>query len=295
MVRQNTSHRDVHGQVCPLSYPVNETNARIESDSQGFDWSPTTQGMILGSFWWTYMTMQIPSGRMAELFGGKKIVAISLIGSGIINMFTPLASHSLFLLIMTRMALGLVQGGIFPSCYALVGKWFPLNERSLGFAFMEIGATIGSVLATTIGGYLSEHGFAGGWPSVFYVSGLLALIAFFLWESNVESNPSSYPGISSHELTYISGGQGMSMEATSASTLEASGTSTETVMDSMTSRPSVPWKEIATSPPVLAVICSKFCGGWTYFTLLSKLPAYLHDALHVPPTQVCVKMIAECN
>ena len=367
MVKQNSSHHDLEGEVCPFSNSEvphvnemttisssNKTSPRMirpEEESNRFDWSPTTQGIILGSFWWSYMAMQIPSGRMAEEFGGKTIVAISLIGSGLINLMTPTAASSVKFLVLTRMALGFVQGGIFPSCYAMIGKWFPLGERSLGFAFMEIGATIGSVVATTIGGYLSEHGFSGGWPSVFYVSGILALIAFTAWYSFTESSPTMFPGMPVDELIYIQGeerdGMGMSVKASSsvasassssilpvssansedsftspASSQVASMTisgsrlpksySTTSPTDeelfevtnsrqeripspgrnlassrsSSSSRPFVPWREIATSPPVLAVIVSKFCQAWSYFTLLSKLPAYLHDALHVPPTQV---------
>jgi MFS family permease len=378
MVKQNSSHHDVHGEVCPFSSNEvphiqevttvavkNQSSShrmiRPEEEASRFTWSPTTQGVILGSFWWSYMAMQIPSGRMAEEFGGKTIVSISLIGSGIINLLTPLAaSRSVRLMVLTRMFLGFVQGGIFPSCYSMITKWFPLSERSLGFAFMEIGATIGSVIATTMGGYLSEHGFSGGWPSVFYVSGLLALIAFTAWYSFTESSPSTYPGMPSDELIYIQGdsltGMGMSMKGsssmttslpsassntssfddngrTSSQTISMAGTalpgksydtsppftpreqhldqhafeireeatarierisasnnilttSGSSMTSGVKSRPFVPWREILTSPPVLAVIVSKFCGGWTYFTLLSKLPAYLHDVLHVPPTQV---------
>jgi len=38
---------------------------------------------------------------------------------------------------------------------------------------MDVGGTLGSVGAASMTGYLSEHGFAGGWPSAFYVSGKL--------------------------------------------------------------------------------------------------------------------------
>lgn len=354
MVKQNSSHHDVHGEVCPFSpneVPHNEVTTkaaenesshrmiRPEEEASRFNWSPTTQGVILGSFWWSYMAMQIPSGRMAEEFGGKTIVSISLIGSGLINLVTPFAaSQSVKTVVLTRMALGFVQGGIFPSCYSMITKWFPLSERSLGFAFMEIGATIGSVVATTIGGYLSEHGFSGGWPSVFYVSGLLALIAFTAWYRLTESSPTVYPGMPSDELIYIQGesSTGMSMKGSSSMTTSIPSASSSTLPKSydtspvspkdhqhqidhetleiasqeatarierisdqgnmmhstsstssaVKTRPYVPWRDILTSPPVLAVIVSKFCGGWIYFTLLSKLPAYLHDALHVPPTQV---------
>lgn len=314
MVKLNTSNGDSDAEVCPLSgyhvkHAQNSTSSSGTKDApdpvderQQFEWSPTTQGVVLGSFWYTYMLMQIPSGRMAETFGGKKIVTISLIGSGVINLLTPLIASSTRILILSRMILGIVQGGIFPSCYAMIGKWFPLKERSLGFAFMEIGATIGSVIATTSAGYLSEHGFAGGWPSVFYASGLVSLLSFFAWFFLTESSPHKYEGITREELHYIQSGE----EETECKDLSSRVRSADiaTVCDPSSPVPAVsgeqeseavtvtahsvrvPWVRIFTSPPVLAIITSKFCMGWSFFTLLTKLPAYLHDVLHVSPTQV---------
>lgn len=317
MVKVNVTDVDIDGEVCPLSgYHVKQTrNSSASSGTKGahplidereqFEWSPTTQGVVLGSFWYTYMLMQIPSGRMAETFGGKMIVTISLIGSGIINLITPFVASSTRVLIMSRMLLGVVQGGIFPSCYAMIGKWFPLKERSLGFAFMEIGATIGSVVATTSAGYLSEHGFGAGWPSVFYASGIISLLSFFAWFSLTESSPLKYQGITSEELHYIQSGE----QQTECRDLSSSGRTSDIAtvsdqsshsMDSSVPPPGqesdpvvrahsirVPWFRIFTSPAVLAIVTSKFCLGWSFFTILTKLPAYLHDVLHVSPTQVC--------
>lgn len=311
MVKVNSSSSDVRGDVCPLSgyhahrnlnsSSTSHSMAPANRDAERFDWSPTTQGVVLGSFWYTYMLMQVPSGRMAETFGGKAIVTFSLIGSGVINLVTPLVASSTGFLVMSRMILGIVQGGIFPSCYAMIGKWFPLKERSLGFAFMEIGATIGSVVATTSSGYLSEHGFAGGWPSVFYVSGLVSFAAFIAWYFLTESSPSKYQGITSEELNYIQSGEDQTecKDLSSSRVSEVATVCTQPSASTSTSDQSidrsqvalvnpahVPWVRILTSPPVLALITSKFCMGWCFFTLLTKLPAYLHDVLHVPPTQV---------
>lgn len=223
------------------------------------------------------MFMQIPSGRLAEEFGGKWIVAISLIGSGVVNLITPLVASSVPMLIFSRIVLGFMQGGIFPSCFAMLHKWMPIKERSIGFAFMDVGATIGSVIATTGSGYLSEHGFAGGWPSVFYMSGLVSLLALFAWIPYVQSDPKDHPEVSKEELKYIYERGASEMEGNDHVNNNANRI-----------RPRVPWKQILTSGPVIAIVISKFSLGWSYLMLLSKLPAYLHDVLHIAPTQVCL-------
>ena len=128
MVSSNSSHSLVQRSTCPVRddmSPLHSVNSVRSADSspvyqretrypgQQFDWSPTVQGIILGSFWYSYILMQVPSGRMAEEFGGKSIVAISLIGSALINFITPLVAPSVTLLVMSRMALGFIQGGWF--------------------------------------------------------------------------------------------------------------------------------------------------------------------------------------
>lgn len=170
-VESNTSIKD----VCPYNY--NEKNSSTDLQTlkvlpgPKFDWDQKMQGMILGSFFYSFVLMQVPSGRLAESFGGKWIVSIGLLGTGLLNLVTPLIAYSYGLLITSRVLLGLLQGGIFPACYSIVYNWLPQNERSLGFAMMDVGTNIGTIVATTMTGYLSEYGFADGWPSTFYTSG----------------------------------------------------------------------------------------------------------------------------
>lgn len=141
------------------------------STAQRFDWNQKTQGVILGAFFYGYFALQIGSGRLAELFGPRILCSLGLFISGIINILTPLLSNHYGLLITSRIILGIFQATIFPSCYALTARWIPDHERSTINSMSFIGGNIGSILASSLAGYLSRHGFAGGWPSVFYVSG----------------------------------------------------------------------------------------------------------------------------
>jgi MFS family permease len=38
-----------------------------------FAWDKSTQGLILGSFYWGYIITQIPGGWLAAKFGGKHV------------------------------------------------------------------------------------------------------------------------------------------------------------------------------------------------------------------------------
>ena len=109
--------------------------------------------------------MQVPSGRLAEEFGGRWVVAISLLGSGILNLATPSLTYSTVSLIASRVVLGFLQAGLFPACFAIIYNWFPLHERSTAYAIMEVGTMIGSISGSALAGYMADHGFAGGWVS----------------------------------------------------------------------------------------------------------------------------------
>ena len=259
---------------------IHDVTHNVVNPNLTYDWSPKTQGVILGSFWYSYMCMQVPSGRMAEESGGKWIVAVSLIGSAVINLITPLITGSMTALVTSRVVLGVLQGGIFPSCYAMLYKWMPQKERSFALAFMDVGGTIGSIVAASLTGYLSEHGFAGGWPSSFYVSGIISGATFVIWVTCTYSLPEDHPFISDDELRYIQQHRGTGKNP--------HGSDSVSHKLGARPRPPVPWRAILTSTPVLAVIASKFSLGWTFFTILSKLPAYLNDVLHVAPTEVSV-------
>lgn len=80
-----------------------------------------------------------------------------------------------------------------------------------------LGGQIGNVVTLPLSGVLCRYGFAGGWPSIFYVlgmnhlflflqnhfSGLLAMIWLILWYLCVADTPAVHRRIKRRELLYI--------------------------------------------------------------------------------------------
>ena len=102
----------------------NEPNSNLKRENKSkkvtketFDWDPTTQGAILGSFFYGYILFQIPAGRFSEIFGGKWIVFVSVLTSGLINVATPFLAYSVPLLITGRAIMGMFQGVVYPACF----------------------------------------------------------------------------------------------------------------------------------------------------------------------------------
>lgn len=109
--------------------------------------------------------------------------------------------------------------------------------------------------------FLAEYGFAGGWPSIFYVFGMVGIIFLLPWYYFVYDTPAVHPRISQSERDFIQ------------NNLSISNGKRQLL---------VPWKQILTSRKVWAIAIARFSGGWSGLFLMSKLPAYLKTILHMP-------------
>jgi len=128
----------------------------------------------LGAFDYGYLCLQIIGGRIAEIYGAKWICGIAILLSGLINIATPfIARYNLYVFIGSRIILGLGQSAFFPSMYALFNKWIPLNERSTFLPWLDAGCLFGTIIAMGGAGELIKLDVLGGWPMVFYMSGLV--------------------------------------------------------------------------------------------------------------------------
>ena len=94
--------------------------------------------------------------------------------------------------------------GIQVPCQAtLLAAWAPPNERS-SLTTIAGGGTFFGTAVTLIGsGYLIHGNILGGWPSVFYVTGLISLFWFILWIFFAFSTPAEHPRISQEERFHI--------------------------------------------------------------------------------------------
>ena len=118
------------------------------------------------------------------------------------------------------------------------------------------GAQAGTVLSLPISGFLCD---AFGWPSVFYVFGLLGLVWWIGWCYLVFDSPQTHPRISSSERRYILNSLASSK---SCSTMP------------------VPWRKVFTSGPVWALVMVHVAQNYGFYTLLTELPTYMHNVLH---------------
>ena len=75
---------------------------------------------------------------------------------------------------------------------------FIFNKIPVFFGYF-LGAQFGTVVSLPISGLLCQYGFAGGWPSVFYVFGTCGIVWFAFWMFFVHDSPAKHPRISDAE------------------------------------------------------------------------------------------------
>ncbi|XP_046439306.1 putative inorganic phosphate cotransporter isoform X1 [Daphnia pulex] len=243
--------------ICPET--PGESQSGIVKDGE-FAWDEYKQGIILGSFFWGYVLTQIPGGRLAELFGGRKLLGYGILSTSLFTLLTPFAARaSDTLLIFCRVLMGLGEGVTFPAMYAMLAEWAPPWERSKMAAFVFTGAQFGTVITLPLSGILCEHGFDGGWPTVFYVFGTLGIVWFAVWMPLTADSPSRHLKISKEEKDYICSSLKDSIKRKSAP---------------------VPWRCMFRSKACWAVGAANVGHAWGFYTLLTELPSYMDNILH---------------
>lgn len=72
-----------------------------------FNWSESQQGYLIGCFFWGYICTEIPGGRLAEIYGARKVFGYATLGATVLTLLTPLAAKIDFIvLIACRILLG---------------------------------------------------------------------------------------------------------------------------------------------------------------------------------------------
>lgn len=226
-----------------------------------FVWSRGTQDLVLSSFFWGYIILQVPAGYIAGRFGGKYLMLVSMGVTGIVNLLLPMAAvkGDYMAVCACRIIMGVSQGLLYPSMHGVLGHWVPVNERSRLGTFVYAGAQLGTIIELLTSGLLSASSW--GWPSVFYVAGITCLVWSVLWVIIGDSTPGTSRWISKKERKYI----------------EMNAGSHELGHGKMPT----PWKSILTSLPFWAILlahCGQNLGFWT---LLTELPSYMKNVLNV--------------
>ncbi|XP_055339656.1 sialin-like [Paramacrobiotus metropolitanus] len=256
----NASSVTQRADMCPLPNDSFSNGNASEHATGEFEWDGYTQGIVLGSYFYGYVLTQFPGAWVANRFGAKYVLGLTMLISGLLSLVLPVLSRwNLWALVAVRFLQGFVGGVSFPCVHGMCGKWIPPMERTKLSMLIYAGPHFGTVFTLMISGVLAEH---LGWDSVFYVFGALACVWFVLWVFFAYNSPEEHPRISVAEKNFL-------IAAIGNKPTSAGGGPQR-----------IPWSRIARSLPFYAICVAFFGNNWGFFTLLTNLPSYLARVLH---------------
>ncbi|XP_066974677.1 putative inorganic phosphate cotransporter [Macrobrachium rosenbergii] len=261
MVGRNTtnfhSSANQTNDVCPVPSDKGDVP---ESEVGDFNWDKNTQGMILASFFYGYLSTSLLGGRAAELYGGRIIFGLGIVLTSVLAIASPLCAYiSKEALIVNRILQGMAQGVIFPAINTLMATWTTPKERSKTVTHIYIGIQAGTITGMSLGGWLCNLKSFGGWSLVFYVFGGTGILWGIAWFLLIHDRPETHPRISPEELRHLQ-------------QCKSSVKSAEVV--------AIPWKALMKSKAFLAIVLMYFSNGYGFYTLLTGLPTYFSDVQH---------------
>jgi ACS family sodium-dependent inorganic phosphate cotransporter len=167
-------------------------------------WDLSTQGIVLSSFFFGYLLLQVAGGRLADRYGGKVVLGAGVVAWSLFTLFTPPAAWlGIGALLIARVAMGMGEAVTFPSIYSIYTRWMPVGERARAVAFANSGIPLGTVFALVTTPMIVT---AFGWEWAFYLFGAVGFLWFLLWRAIVTNTPQQHPTITASELATIEAG-----------------------------------------------------------------------------------------
>ncbi|MDB5761414.1 MAG: major facilitator superfamily 1 [Herminiimonas sp.] len=239
---------------------VDRTNLSVAASSiaSTFQLSPIQLGYMFSSFLWTYLFCLIPAGLVVDRFGARKVTALALIIWSAGGILTGLAS-SFFLLLGSRLILGIGEAASYPSGSRIIREWAPKTERGRAAAILNAGAYAGPALGGIFVGWLIAQ---AGWRGSFLVTGAVGVCLGVFWWI-LYRTPAQAKWISAEERVLINDSAAPAVATDSAAAKK---------------RASGGLKKLLAEKTMWGLALSQGCAGYTLYLFLTWLPTYFERA-----------------
>jgi len=138
---------------------------------------PSTKGLLLSAFFWSYALMQIPIGWCADRFNLRWLYAGAFALWSLAQGLTGFAG-SLAVLIAFRVLLGIGESIYLPGGTKIVSLLFAPKDRGFPCGLFDFGTRTGLVLEGLLVPWLLVH---LGWRTTFALVGFAALLWLVPW------------------------------------------------------------------------------------------------------------------
>jgi EmrB/QacA subfamily drug resistance transporter len=157
-------------------FMASSINIALPAIGKEFSMDAVLLGWIATSYLLSAAVFMVPFGKIADIYGMKKIFLIGLLiftASSLVAFYSPTSS----ILIVSRVMQGIGSAMIFGTGTAILVNVFPLKERGRVLGINAASVYLGLSLGPFLGGLLTQY---FGWRSLFLVNVPLGLIPLFL-------------------------------------------------------------------------------------------------------------------
>ncbi|MBV9052799.1 MAG: MFS transporter [Hyphomicrobiales bacterium] len=229
---------------------IDRTNISVAGPfiSKELDLSKEQLGFIFSVFAYPYTAMQIIGGWLADRFGPRLILFVLCVIWSVGTFLTGLVGGA-FSLVLTRLLVGIGEGGAFPAATRAMSFWFPAQERGLAQGVTHSFARLGGAAAP----YAVVGIMAGfGWRAAFFVLGALSAAWAAWWLISFRNTPREKASVSPQEVKEIG------------------------IPATKSAREKTPWRAMISRMWLVTFV--DFCYGWSLWVFLTWLPSYLLEA-----------------
>uniref|UniRef100_A0A0M3JU39 Sialin (inferred by orthology to a human protein) n=1 Tax=Anisakis simplex TaxID=6269 RepID=A0A0M3JU39_ANISI len=231
--------------ICMTSCSMHGYGGELEwhSEEEGFVLAAQNAGSLL----------MVVTGLWADRINGKWMVGGSLVLCALANAALPvMARENFWYAVAARLAVGAADACLSPAANSLITRWFPHTERAAAIGIITGGRQIDIL---------------NGWPAIFYLSAMIAILVTLFWLPMGADKPSKQGCISRQERLFIE----------SRIACESIG--------KRTAPRHVPWSAICRSPAVWAGVFALVCHEYPLVIMLQFLPNYMRDILQFAPAK----------
>ena len=212
-------------------------------------------------FLFAYAIMYVGGGKLIDTLGTRwGLLAITIFWSAAVmshGLATGIAG-----LAISRLLLGIGEGGGFPAITKAVSEWFPARERSTAIGIINAGTAVGGIAAPPLIAMILSY---DGWPLtepwrwVFFLSGSTGLI-WAVWWMRAYYPAARHPRLSDEERREL------------AEVIEGP------VNASSSAEPGIPWLRLFRYRQVWGLMICKALGDAVWYFIAFWLPKFLMDA-----------------
>ncbi len=145
-----------------------------------------TSALLGALFFAGYFAFQIPAAHYAENKSVRRLIFWCVLAWGVLASAQGLIPW-VWLLMVDRFALGVVEAAILPAMLIFLTHWFSRSERGRANTFLILGNPITVMWLSAVSGYLIA---ATSWRLMFVIEGLPAVVWAFVFRALVADRPS---------------------------------------------------------------------------------------------------------